>query len=508
MLWDFVFSYTLKIQPPNRIGMSIHLPHPSFLLSLLLLTQCTATPTTSEDSSVAASDPNPNIILIVADDLGYGDLGSYGQTQIQTPNLDRMANEGMWFTQFYAGSTVCAPSRAVLMTGQNVGHTRVRGNAGNNDEMKQSLRDEDVTLAEVAQKADYRTALVGKWGIGEIDEPGFPLEQGFDQFFGYLNQTHAHNYYPEFLWRNRDTVRLDNVVQAVPREYASFTGGYATQKVAYSPDLLTEEALDFIEENQQEPFFLCLTLTVPHANNEARGKGMEVAGGETPDYGAYADKDWPEAQKGTAAMITRMDRDIGRMLDALQEYGIEENTLVLFTSDNGPHREGGNDPDFFDSNGPLRGIKRDLYEGGIRVPLIAYWPSHVPAGTTSDHISYFGDMMATFAELMDVTPPEDIQSISLVPTLLGLSDDQRPHNYLYWEFYEQGSRQAVRMGNWKAVRQPMFTGPIELYNLENDIGEENNVAAENPEEVAEMQRIMEQAHQPSPLWVVEQEPSD
>ena len=463
---------------------------------LLLCIGCTTTPTASEEAPIVTTEP-PNIILIVADDLGYGDLGAYGQQQIQTPNLDRMAEEGMKFTQFYAGATVCAPSRAVLMTGKDTGHTRVRGNAGKNSEMKQSLRDEDVTLAEVAKSADYRTALIGKWGIGEIHEPGFPLEQGFDQFFGYLNQTHAHNYYPEFLWRNRDTVYLDNIVQTVPREYASFTGGYATRQIDYSHDLFARETLEFIEQNQQGRFFLYLALTIPHANNEAGAQGMEV-----PDYGQYADKDWPEAQKGTAAMISRMDSDVGRILAALQDYGIAENTLVLFTSDNGPHREGGNDPDFFDSNGPLRGIKRDLYEGGIRVPLIAYWPGRVPAGTTTDHISYFGDMMTTFAELMDTEAPDSLQSISLVPTLLGQPDEQRPHNYLYWEFYEQGSRQAVRVGNWKAIRQPMFTGPIELYNLENDIGEENNIAEQNPEVVADMERAMDKAHEPSPLWVV------
>lgn len=467
----------------------------------LLSIGCTTTPTASEKPPTASIEP-PNIILIVADDLGYGDLGAYGQQQIQTPNLDRMAREGMKFTQFYAGATVCAPSRSVLMTGKDTGHTQVRGNAGKNSEMKQSLHDEDVTLAEVAKTADYRTALIGKWGIGEIHEPGFPLEQGFDEFFGYLNQTHAHNYYPEFLWRNRDTVYLDNVVQNVPREYASFTGGYATKKVDYSHDLFTQEALGFIKKNQQERFFLFLALTIPHANNEAGKEGMEVPGMDMPEYGQYADKDWPEAQKGTAAMIGRMDRDVGRMLAVLQDYDIDKNTLVLFTSDNGPHREGGNDPAFFDSNGPLRGIKRDLYEGGIRVPLIAYWPSHVPAGATTDHISYFGDMMTTFAELMNTAAPDSLQSISLVPTLLGQPDEQRPHNYLYWEFYEQGSRQAVRVGNWKAIRQPMFTGPIELYNLENDIGEENNIAEQNPEVVADMERAMDKAHEPSPLWVV------
>lgn len=467
--------------------------------AILFLGGCTTAPTVSEDALLAANTPPepPNIILIVADDLGYGDLGSYGQQQIQTPSLDRMASEGMRFTQFYAGSTVCAPSRSVLMTGKDTGHTRVRGNASG-ETLKQSLRDENVTLAEVAQQADYQTALIGKWGLGEINEPGFPLDQGFDQFFGYLNQVHAHNYYPEFLWRNRDTVRLDNQVKRSNKTYSSFVGGYATKKVDYSHDLFAKEALAFVEENQQDRFFLCLTLTVPHANNEAGRQGMEVPQVDEQ----YADKDWPEVQQQGAAMITRMDRDVGRLLSALQEYGIDDNTLVLFTSDNGPHREGGYDPDFFDANGPLRGTKRALYEGGIRVPLIARWPGHVPAGTTTDHISYFGDMMATFADLMDTPAPDSIQSISLVPTLLGHPDEQRPHNYLYWEFYEQGSRQAVRVGNWKGIRQPMFTGPVELYNLETDLGEENNVAEENPEVVAEMEQIMNRAHQSSPDWEV------
>ncbi len=481
----------------------------SCLFAGLLLNSCTTAPTASENAlPVEGSPPEPpNIILIVADDLGYGDLGSYGQQQIQTPALDRMARQGMRFTQFYAGSTVCAPSRSVLMTGQDTGHTRVRGNASG-EPLKQSLRDEDMTLAEVAQQADYQTALVGKWGLGEINDPGFPLEQGFDQFFGYLNQVHAHNYYPEFLWRNRDTVRLANEVQRSDKAYSSFVGGYATKKVDYSHDLFMKEALTFVEENRQDRFFLCLTLTIPHANNEAGQQGMEVSQTNTSSYQQYADKDWPEAQKQGAAMISHLDSDVGRLLSTLEEYGIDENTLVLFTSDNGPHQEGGYDPDFFDANGPLRGIKRDLYEGGIRVPLIAHWPGHVPAGTTTNHVSYFGDMMATFAELMQVPAPDSLQSISMVPTLLGEPDEQRPHNYLYWEFYEQGSRQAVRMGNWKAIRQPMFTGPVELYNLETDLGEENNVAEENPEVVADVKEVMERAHQSSPLWVVAQQSDD
>nr|WKN40213.1 arylsulfatase [Tunicatimonas sp. TK19036] len=471
---------------------------PLFFLCVLLFA-CTSAPTTSEVGEEDTNFESPNIIFIMADDLGYGDLGCYGQSQIQTPNIDRLAEQGMKFTQFYAGSTVCAPSRAVLMTGQHTGKTRVRGNAGGDDRSKQSLQAEDVTVAEVLKKANYETALVGKWGLGEVGQEGHPLEQGFDSFYGYLNQRHAHNYYPEFLWDNLDSVPLNNVVERVDRGRGGFPGGYATEKVDYSHDLFTEKALTFIQQEREQPFFLYLALTIPHANNEAGDKGMEV-----PDYGIYADRDWPETQKGTAAMITRMDKDLGRILETLQQQGIDENTLVIFTSDNGPHQEGGNDPDFFDSNGPLQGIKRAMYEGGIRVPFIARWPAHIPAGVTSDYIGYFGDMMATFAELADVRPPEDIQSISIVPTLLGHPEEQRPHNYLYWEFYEQGSRQAARMGNWKGIREPMFTGDMQLYNLENDLEEQNNVAAQHPDIVDDMKHIMDEAHEPSPLWIVDE----
>jgi len=466
--------------------------------ALLLISACSTTPTTSEVSSEEISFSSPNIIYIMADDLGYGDLGCYGQTQIETPNIDELAAQGIKFTQFYAGSTVCAPSRAVLMTGQHTGRTHVRGNAGGNID-RQSLRTEDVTVAEVLKDVGYQTALVGKWGLGEVEQEGHPLKQGFDSFYGYLNQRHAHNYYPEFLWNNLDSVFLDNEVKHVGRDRGGFLGGYATKKVDYSHDLVMDEALEFLQQERDQPFFLYLALTIPHANNEAGKEGMEV-----PDYGIYADRDWPEAQKGTAAMITYMDKDIGRLMETLKAQGIDENTLVIFTSDNGPHREGGNDPDYFDSNGPLQGIKRAMHEGGIRVPFIARWPARTPAGVTSDHIGYFGDMMATFAELAKTDYPENTQSISIVPTLLGQAENQRPHNYLYWEFYEQGSRQAVRMGNWKGIREPMFTGDIQLYNLESDIGEQNNVAEQNPGVVEDIMKIMDEAHEPSSFWVVSQ----
>lgn len=445
----------------------------------------------------AAPDPKPNVIFILTDDLGYGDVGCYGQRLIQTPSLDRMAAEGMRFTDFYAGSTVCAPSRCVLMTGLHLGRCTVRGNA---DKQRQSLKPDDVTVAELLKEAGYATALVGKWGLGEEGTPGLPNDQGFDDFFGYLSQHHAHNYYPEFLWRDKERVKLRNVLRRDGKPYEEMGAGVSTVKVDYSHDLFAAEALKFLDENKDRPFFLYLALTIPHANNEATrlvGNGQEV-----PDYGIYADKPWSDNDKGQAAMITRMDADVGRLLDRLKRLGLDERTLVLFSSDNGPHHEGGQNTKLFDPGGPLRGMKRDLYEGGIRVPTLARWPGHVPAGSVSDHVGYFGDFLATAADLAGVDPPKGLDSISFLPTLLGENDKQREHDYLYWEFYEQGTRQAVRMGNWKAVRQPMLTGKIELYDLTKDIGEEHDVAAEHPDLVAKMEATMAEAHVPSPRWEV------
>jgi uncharacterized sulfatase len=435
----------------------------------------------------------------MADDLGYGDLGAYGQQRISTPRLDRMASEGLRFTQFYAGATVCAPSRSVLMTGQHGGRTWVRGNAGGGDMAAQTLRAEDVTVASRLRQVGYATALIGKWGLGELGSSGHPLRQGFDYFYGYLNQVHAHNYYPEFLWRGEERVELRNVVVSEEEGYGNFRGGYATERVDYSHDLVVQEAMGWIEQKREEPFFLYLALTIPHANNEASratGNGQEV-----PDLGEYADVDWAEPDKGQAAMISRMDRDVGRLLDRLQELGIAEDTLVIFTSDNGHHAEGGNDPEFFDANGPLRGMKRDLYEGGIRVPTIAWWPGTI-APAISHHLGYFGDLMATACELAGATPPAGVQSVSFAPTLRGQPERQRQHRYLYWEFYEQGSKQAVRFGDWKAIRKPMVTGPIELYDLAEDLGETRDVAAEHPDVVAMAEAFMLEAHSPSPYWEV------
>jgi len=430
---------------------------------------------------------SPNIIFILADDLGYGDLGCYGQKVIQTPHIDKIAAEGMRFTDHYAGCTVCAPSRCCLMTGLHTGHALIRGNAN------VPLRPSDVTVAELLKQAGYATGIIGKWGLGEEGSTGIPNRQGFDYWFGYLNQKHAHNYYPTFLWRNEEKVGLDNEVQDV-----NPPGGVATKRVQYSHDLFAEEALAFVERNKSNPFFLYLAFTIPHANNEAKDKGMEV-----PSLEPYENRDWPEPQKGHAAMITRMDRDIGRLMAKLKELGLDNNTLVMFSSDNGPHKEGGGDPEFFNSSGPLRSYKRAVYEGGIRVPLIACWPGRITAGTISDHVSAFWDFLPTCCELAGVQPPEGIDGVSFVPTLLDQGRKQGEHEYLYWEFHEQGKKQAVRMGEWKGVRlnvakQP--DGPIEMYNLKDDIGETRNVAARHPDIVAKIDEYMKAAHVPSEHW--------
>ena len=462
-------------------------------ISLLMGVVCAETAPAAE-----TPPPKPNIVFVLADDLGYGDLGCYGQKTIQTPRLDQMAAEGIRFTQFYAGSTVCAPSRCVLMTGQHLGHCHVRGNAMAHDMSVQSLRDEDVTVAEVLKSVGYSTALIGKWGLGEIDQPGHPLDQGFDSFFGYLNQVHAHNYWPDFLWRGRERVDLPNVVQLAPKAYAGFHGGWSRERKVYSHDLFADEALKWIEARKNDPFFLYLALTIPHANNEGpegTGNGQEV-----PDYGIYANRDWPEPDKGQAAMITRMDRDIGRLLDRLKSLGLDENTLVMFSSDNGPHMEGANDPLRFNPSGLLRGMKREMYEGGIRVPFVARWPAKIQPGRVSHHAGYFGDLMATVCDLTHAAAPRGTDSVSFLPELLGQPDRQREHEFLYWEFYERGSVQAVRWGKWKGVRAPMLTGRTELYDLSLDPGEKYDVARGHRDVVREIEAIMDRARTPHPNW--------
>ncbi|HEY9437033.1 MAG TPA: arylsulfatase [Blastocatellia bacterium] len=435
-------------------------------------------------ASTLSAQTRPNIIFIQADDLGYGDLSCYGQRKFRTPNIDRLAAEGMRFTQYYAGSTVCAPSRSALMTGQHTGHTRIRGNA------RHPLLPEDVTVAEALKSAAYKTALIGKWGLGEAGTTGVPNRQGFDYFFGYLNQRHAHNYYPTFLWRNEKRIDLRNLV---PDEDAEGSG-VSTNRVDYAHDLMAEEALEFIEGNGGGPFFIYLAFTIPHANNEAKNKGMEV-----PDLGEFASEDWPDQEKAKAAMITRLDRDVGRLMALLKKLGIDDNTLVFFTSDNGPHREGGADPDFFDSNGPLRGIKRDLYEGGIRVPMIARWPKRIKAGAKSDQVWAHWDLLPTLAEVAGVKPPANIDGVSMFNALRGRR--QRDHEFLYWEFHERGFSQAARMGDWKAVRKSPDS-PLELYDLKNDLGEQNDGAAKHPEIVKKIEYYLKTARTESELWPI------
>ncbi len=457
---------------------------------LALLAACLGCSGGSNDT--AAGDAPPNFVWILADDLGYGDLGSYGQERIQTPHLDRMAEEGMRFTDAYAGFTVCAPSRSVLMTGQHTGHTRVRRNGS------PGLWDEDVTVAELLKAKGYATALIGKWGLGMEDSPGAPWNQGFDYFYGYLSQGHAHNYYPEFLMRNAERVPLRNVVELSGR-YGGMSG-VATERVDYSHDLMMDEALGWLEANAGDPFFLYLALTIPHANNEAGsldgggdpgianveadlGHHRERVGMEIPDAGQYQGEDWPGPQKGTAAMISHLDEGVGQVFAALRRLGVDERTVVFFSSDNGPHAEGGNDPFFFDSNGPLQGYKRSLHDGGIRVPTIVRWPGRVRAGSVSEFPWYFADFLPTVADIVGFDVPEGVDGTSILPALLetGVSGEDR---FLYWGG-TPGRAEAVRWGRWKAVRESPDR-PLELFDLSSDIGEERDVSAEHEGIVGEI----------------------
>jgi arylsulfatase A-like enzyme len=418
----------------------------------------------------------PNIIFILADDLGYGDLGCYGQTKIKTPNIDRLAAEGIRFTQCYAGTTVCAPSRSALMTGQHTGHTRIRGNNA------YPLQAADVTVAELLKGAGYKTALIGKWGLGLPRTTGAPWKKGFDEFFGYVSQTHAHDYYPSNLWRNDEILLIP----------ANDNG----RKGVYAPDQFTRAATNFVRIHRDNPFFLYLAYTAPHANNElgrAAGNGMEV-----PSDAPYSKETWPQPEKNKAAMITRMDSDIGKLLSFIKGYKLETNTVIFFTSDNGPHKEGGVDPTFFNSAGPLRGIKRDMYEGGIRVPMIARWTGTIKPGQVSDFPWAFWDFLPTATELAGLKAnPTNIDGQSVLPALLG--KEMKPHEFLYWEFHEKGSKQAVRMGDWKAVRLAM-NRPLELYNLKNDIGETNNVATAQSDVVARIESYLKTARTDSTPW--------
>ncbi len=441
----------------------------------------------------------PNIVLIVADDLGYGDLSCYGQRKFTTPNIDRLADQGMMFIRHYSGCTVSAPSRSSLMTGMHTGHTPIRGNKSWKPEGQWPLPASSYTIAEMLKERGYTTGAFGKWGLGFIGTDGDPARQGFDEFYGFNCQGLAHNYYPYYLWHNDRKVIL-------PENEDKKTGTYA-------PDTIHKKALEFITKNSEHPFFLFYPTTIPHAELFAKEEYMAVFRGRFEPERSFKGVDegeqfrkgpygsQPEAHAAFAAMVKELDDYVGEILYRLDELGIADNTIVFFTSDNGPHLEGGADPDYFDSNGILKGYKRDLYEGGIRTPMIVRWPGVVKPWSVSDHISAFWDIMPTLAQITGAVIPGHTDGISFLPELTGKR--QPEHKYLYWEFHEQGGKIAVRMGNWKAIRRDVDRKPqgkTELYNLADDMGEINDLAGSNHEIVMELEKIMKEAHTPSEIF--------
>ena len=431
----------------------------------------------------SASTAPPNIVFILADDLGYGDLGCYGQKQIQTPHLDKLAAGGLRFTQAYAGSSVCAPSRAVLMTGIHNGRGRIRDNLPHGIH----LRADDLIIPEVLQRAGYRTGAVGKWSLGDHGEAGAPWLKGFEDFLGYPNQDHAHFYYPDFLWdNNRVVLRPEN---------------RPGRKTEYAPDVLLERALQFIGRKREDPrpFFLYFATILPHWSEfPARTAESHAIPSDAP----YRDRDWPQVERNFAAMVTRLDRDVGRLVEQLEAAGVRDDTLILFTSDNGPSAETIHDPKFFRSAGPFRGHKRQLYEGGLRVPFLANWRGVIPAGAVNDTVCGGWDILPTLAELAGAAAPSGIDGISLAPVLRGQTR-AREHEFLYWDYghTRPAFLQAVRAGDWKAVRNAVAR-PLELYHLAADPGETRDVAADNPEVVNRMKALMTQAFVPSPDYPI------
>ncbi|MEW4567418.1 arylsulfatase [Tautonia sp. JC769] len=454
----------------------------------------------------------PNVVLIVADDLGYAELGCFGQKRIRTPVLDRLAFEGMRLTSFYSGSPVCAPARCTLMTGKHTGHSFVRNNGNPPGRVRDDDRglfpgqnpipDDEVTLAELFKRRGYATGAIGKWGLGFEGSSGDPNRQGFDLFFGYLCQAHAHNHYPRFLWRNGEQVPL-------PGNDRGQTGAIHAQ------ERFSEEALRFVEEHRDRPFFLYLPFTIPHVSIQAPEEWIARYRGTLGDDPGWINESprgytsHPTPHAGYAAMVSYLDHEIGRILDRIDEFGLTGETIVLFTSDNGPthDRVGGADSAFFDSNGPFRGLKGQVYEGGLRVPTIARWPGRIPEGTESDAVGYFPDLLPTLLDLAGASDliPESIDGLSLAPTLLGSPGDQAGHDWLYWEFPGYGGQQALRLGDWKGVRTDLMRGEdlgLELYNLASDPGELHDRSAEHPEIVDRIERLMFEAREPSALFPI------
>jgi arylsulfatase A-like enzyme len=460
-----------------------------------------------KESKIAEKEvtSTPNVIYILADDLGYGDLSSYGQKKFTTPNIDRLAKQGMLFTQHYSGSTVCAPSRSALMTGMHTGHTVVRGNKEIQPEGQHPIPENTYTIAEALKKAGYTTGAFGKWGLGFPKSEGDPNNQGFDTFFGYNCQRLGHNYYPDHLWSNQDSIVL---VENKGKEDG-----------VYAPELIHAKTLQFLEDNRNKPFFLYVPSIIPHAELAAPEAYMSKHRGKYPPEMAYKGVDdgptfnqgpyrsQKETHAAFAAMVQLLDNQVGEIMDKVEELGIVDNTIIVFTSDNGPHEEAGADPEYFDSNGPFKGVKRDLYEGGIRVPMIVSWPGKIESNTQTDHVSAFWDIFPTVSEIAGVDVPNNLDGISFLPTLLG-DEKQLNHEYLYWEFHEKGGRQAVRKGNWKAVKYNVLKNPeapLELYDLSKDPGEENNISNAHPNVVKEMETILKEARTPSNVFTFSQD---
>lgn len=454
--------------------------------------------------SAKAPAAPPNIILIMADDLGYGELGCYGQKWIKTPNIDRIASQGMRFTQFYSGCPVCAPARCMLMTGKHSGHSYIRDNGNPKDRQgkgraadgyfpgQHPIPDSEVTIAEVLKTQGYATGATGKWGLGYEGSTGDPNRQGFDLFYGYLCQVHAHNHFPRFLWNN-------GTREAFPGNNRKLDG------TTHSQDKFAQNAVKFIRDNKDQPFFLYCPFAIPHLSIQTTPETLAMYKDKIPEadyeHRGYLQHPYPRA--GYAAMITQVDNHVGEIMRTVEELGLEDNTIIMFTSDNGPtfQRLGGADSDFFNSSGQLRGRKGSVNEGGIRVPLVARWPGKIQPGSESDHIGAFWDFMPTFAELADVKPPEEIDGLSMVPTLTG-QGTQKVHKSLYWEFPSYGGQQAMRYGKWKAVRKRLFftEGQMELYDLSVDTGENHDVARGNKDVVQKIATMMSASRVPSELF--------
>lgn len=469
----------LRARPSARHTASAGRPVPigAVAASLLLTMIALIVPAIAQ---AADAPPRPNIVLILADDLGYGHLGCYGQEKIRTPNIDRLAAEGIRFTQCYAGCTVCAPSRSVLMTGLHTGHTPVRANGGGCP-----LLPEDVTVAELLTEAGYTCGAFGKWGLGDLGTSGLPTRQGFAEFFGYLHQVHAHFYYPYYLIHNEEQFFLPE--------------NEGEKRVRYSHDEIAARGLDFLKRHHDRPLFLYLPFTLCHTellvpeDSLAEYRGMWP---ETPHVsrGHYAPQETPRA--ALAAMITRLDRTVGEVMDAIKQLGIDDNTLVIFSSDNGGQAVDGPDLEFFRGNGPLRGAKGTLYEGGLRVPLVARWPGKIAPGTTSEQVVAFWDVMPTLAELAGAAVPAGIDGLSITPALIGpetAGRRQQSHDYLYWEHPARGGlMQAVRWGDYKGIRSSP-DAPLELYDLGRDVGESTDIAPLHRDVAARIEAIMRHA---------------